>query len=121
MRHLENVIIQPQTFTTEGVLFDIPMRARPGKPIVCMVPAETEKNGILLPEVVQAKYQPDYAVVYDPAGCDGLNRGDLVAVKPYTGAWYTDKDFDFVPKGRMFKILGNVDDWDDNVLYKVDL
>lgn len=139
-RHLENTILPPQTLSSEGVIdFEIPLRAQASKPIVVMVPEEkVTKGGIELPDTVASKYQPDYAVVFDPGGCpdskmgrvrgctcpvcrNGLKKGDLVAIKPYTGAWYTHSDFVWIPNGRMIKILGSVDDWNDNILAKVDL
>lgn len=138
-RHLENQILAPETLSSEGVLsFEIPLRAQIGKPIVVMVPEEKERaSGLVIPDKVASKYQPDYAVVYDPGGCPdsrfggrvrkcpcpscsaGLKKGDLVAVKPYTGVWYTSKDFDWIPQGRIVKILGTVDDWSNNLLAEV--
>lgn len=105
------------------------MRAQVGKPIVVMVPEEkVRESGIEIPDTVAAKYQPDYGVVFDPGacpertkhctcpGCSGLKKGDLVAVKPYTGAWFKHSDFNWIPEGRMVKILGSVSDWSDNIL-----
>lgn len=34
----------------------------------------------------------------------------LVAVKPYKGTWLNSRDFDWIPEGRMVKILGSPDD-----------
>lgn len=115
--------------------FRIPLRAQLGKPIVVMVPEERVRaSGIEIPDEVASKYQPDYGVVYDPGaceihniaggrvkgctcpGCCGLKAGQLVAIKPYTGVWYKHSDFDWIPEGRIVKILGNVDEWHQNVL-----
>jgi hypothetical protein len=43
-----------------------------------------------------------------------LRRGMLVAVKPYTGNWYTHADLPWIPEGRVLKILGTVEDWSEN-------
>lgn len=52
---------------------------------------------------------------------DLLKKGPMiVAVKPYTGNWYTYQDFDWIPQGRIVKILGTIDSWDANMLAYVD-
>jgi hypothetical protein len=120
-RHLETTILPPQKFDSEGVCnFEIPLRAVSGKPIVVMVPAETEReSGLLLTKEVAAKYQPDYGVVAKCVGCEGLYPGMLVAITPYSGAWYTSKEFDWIPEGRMVKILGTAKDWQEDIQFIV--
>jgi hypothetical protein len=105
-----------------------------------MVEAEkVRESGLYIPDEIASKYQPDYGVVYDPGsclinkelggrvkkcrcpGCQGLKAGMLVGVKPYTGNWYTHKDFDWIPEGRIVKILGTVDDWTDNIPFYLEL
>ena len=135
MPHLDHKILTPTRLSKDGVLFDVPLRPYPGKPIVCMVPREllagTELNIHLPPEVAD-KYQPDFGVVakFAPrldqhgrclfAWDRELRPGMLVAVKPYTGSWYTRADFPWIPEGRMLKILGTVEDWSENVLAAVE-
>lgn len=113
-------------------MFDVPLRPYPGKPIVCMVPREEarefEELTIHIPKEVAEKYQPDFGVVAafvprrDAEGniiyaCDlELGPGMLVAIKPYTGNWYSHADFPWIPDGRILKILGTVEDWTENVL-----
>ena len=140
MPHLETRILTPSRFTAEGVLFDVPLRAYPGKPIVCIVPRELEHRiefagqalPLHIPREVADKYQPDFGVVakfaprLDENG-DVLFRRDLelrpgmlVAIKPYTGAWYTHADFHWIPEGQILKILGTVEDWSENVLARIE-
>jgi hypothetical protein len=45
-----------------------------------------------------------------------IREGMVVAVKPFTGAWFTHREFDWIPEGRMIKILGTVDDIADNII-----
>ena len=138
MPHLANKILAPSSFSAEGALFDVPLRPYPGKPIVCMVPRECEIKfagqalPLLIPPEVADKYQPDFGVVakfsprIDAYGDVLYSRdlelrpGMLVAIKPYTGNWYTHADFAWIPEGRILKILGTVEDWSDNVLAAVD-
>jgi len=121
-------------------LFDVPLRAYPGKPIVCVVPRELERNVLVaqhavplhIPAEVADKYQPDFGVVAKFAPRLDENRdvlfrrdlelkpGMLVAIKPYTGAWYTHADFHWIPEGRILKILGTVEDWSENVLARIE-
>lgn len=138
-RHLENVVLAPSKFTSEGVLsFPIPWKPVKNKPIVVMVPSErVRESGLEIPKEVAEKYQPDYGVVYatggcmesdfgmrvkgcDCPGCCGLKYGDLVAVKPYTGAWFTHKDEPWIPEGRIVKILGSATPWYENILCVVE-
>jgi hypothetical protein len=115
-------------------LFDVPLQPYPGKPIVVMLPVETEREGIIkyIPKEVAEKYAPDFGVVaafkpsLDSEG-DPTNRHDehlkvgmLVAVKPYTGNWYTHSDFDWIPEGRTVKILGTVEPWWENIIAAVE-
>ncbi|HVT12824.1 MAG TPA: hypothetical protein VHE55_11200 [Fimbriimonadaceae bacterium] len=134
MPHLAEKILTPTRFSAEGVLFDVPLRAYPGKPIVCMVPRETEReSGLMIPPEVADRYQPDFAMVAKfaprldrfggilyPWDLE-LRPGMLVAVKPYTGNWYTHADFQWIPEGRILKILGTVEDWSENVLAAIEL
>lgn len=124
----------PSALDAEGVLFDVPLKPYPGKPIVCMLPVEEvhriERSLLELhiPREVAEKYAPDFGVVakFQPRlDSDGrflfswdreLHPGMLVAVKPYTGNWYTHADFPWIPEGRTMKILGTVEDWSENVL-----
>jgi len=71
---------------------------------------------LLLTKEVADKYQPDYAVVYSCKDCDGLYPGMLVAVKPYSGAWFTHKEEEWIPEGRMVKILGTAKDWTEDIV-----
>src|SRR4051794_19659555 len=130
MPHLAQQLLTPASLTADGVLFDVPLRPYPGKPIVCMVPREEERRfenlTLHIPAEVADKYQPDFGVVaefaprYDDRGSliypwdRELRRGMLVAVKPYTGSWYTHADFAWIPEGRVMKILGSVEDWSEN-------
>ncbi len=133
MPHLESRILVPSAFDAEGVLFDIPLHAYPGKPIVCMVPREEVVRAIHIPKEVADKYQPDFGVVakfrprtdkdhrvLHPQDLE-LRPGMLVAIKPYTGNWYTSRDFPWIPEGRVMKILGTVEDWSKNVLAAVEV
>jgi len=161
MPHLEDKILSPSRLSAEGVLFDVPLRAYPGKPIVCMFPREVSRQvewarhalPLQIPPEVADKYQPDFGVVAKfaprravqppsaeplPGGLDRrpsrsgrdevypfpwdleLKSGMLVAVKPYTGVWFTHADFSWIPEGRVLKILGTVEDWSENVLARVE-
>lgn len=161
MPHLSDRILTPARLTAEGVLFDVPLRPYPGKPIVCMVPRETSAGSLHLPIEVADKYQPDFGVVAKfvprvvasqfgaallaesgptlPGGLDRrpsrsgrvdkllshpwddqLRPGMLVAIKPYTGAWFTHADFPWIPEGRVLKILGAVEDWSENILGRIE-
>ena len=133
MPHLADRILTPGRFAAEGILFDVPIRAYPGKPIVCMAPREEVIRSIHIPKEVADKYQPDFGIVaaFRPrTDCHGrvmyphdleLRAGMLVAIKPYTGNWYTHRDFDWIPEGRILKILGTVEDWSENILAAVEL
>lgn len=139
MPHLDNRILAPQVFEAEGVKFPVYIRPMAGKPIVCMVPREETMGNEMkfdLPKEVSEKYQPDFGVVaafrprqdsegniiyaHDRELVERMKKGAvLVAVKPYTGNWYTSKDFDWIPEGRIMKILGTVEDWNENILTEV--
>src|SRR5579862_3690728 len=100
MPHLADKLLTPSRLSAEGVLFEVPLRAYPGKPIVCMVSREVVLElgdaehalPLLIPEEVADKYQPDFGVVArftprrDASGevlyrCDlELRPGMLVAV-----------------------------------------
>jgi len=117
--------LPPSDFNAEGVLFDVPLKAQFGKPIVVMYPEDEAKGGILLPETVRSKYQPDWAVVAkvhpDDTYLWGLEVGHIVPVKPYTGAWFGPEEFDWIPKGRLIKILGTAEHWMENILCVLDV
>ncbi len=133
MAHLQDRILTPQSFSAENVLFPIYIKPYPGKPVVVMVEREEINGSILIPKEVADKYQPDFGVVaaFEPRrDSDGdiiyerdhhLKVGMLVAVKPYTGNWYTHRDFDWIPEGRILKILGTVEDWSENVLAAIEM
>ncbi len=115
MPHLDSVVLMPHSSPSE-VLFPVRLRAVAGKPLVCMVPPDSRWESLVLPDVVRGRYQPDVGVVADAAGCDGLSVGQFVALKPYTGAWFTCRDLNWIPEGRELRILGTADPWDENVL-----
>src|SRR4051794_34276834 len=116
MAHLDSVVLLPHASpVASDVQFPVALRAVLGKPIVCMVPSDASWGSLELPEIVRGRYQPDVGVVADPAGCDGLSVGRFVALKPYTGAWFTSRDFAWIPEGRELRILGTADPWDENV------
>lgn len=136
MPHLDHKLLTPTKFNAADVLFPVPLRPYPGKPIVCMVPVEQERVSeeltLLIPKEVAEKYSPDFGVVvgFEPRrDIDGdicyrwdeeLKVGMLVAIKPYTGNWYTSREFDWIPEGRMLKILGTVEPWTENILAAVE-
>lgn len=132
--HLASTVLAPQKF--ENVpLFDVYLRRVPGKPIVIMVPEDQKWGAIELPDEVKSKYQPDFGVLIGFAPRVGYDhdlalhrdfqqaqregRQMIVAVKPYTGVWYNHMDFDWIPQGRIVKILGTVEDWNQNLLAEV--
>jgi hypothetical protein len=102
-----------------------------------MVPREEVRDlgfmKLLIPKEVADKYQPDFGVIaaFAPRlDSDGdvlyrwdleLKPGMLVAIKPYTGNWYTHADFPWIPAGRLLKILGTVEDWKENVLAAIEI
>jgi hypothetical protein len=65
---------------------------------------------------VAEKFRPDVAVVIHAGDAEDLYVGQVVGVRPWTGAWLHTKDLPWIPEGREMRVLGTVDTVMDNVL-----
>lgn len=151
MADQENKILLPAKLDidVESLMFPVPLRPTAGKCLCIMVPDDDkigeafEVNGqmvqLVAPDEVkgklQSRHQPDIGIVarFTPRKDDKGNYlyeidkqikvGMVVAIAPYTGVWFMhgDQGFDWIPPGRMIKILGSTDALSNHLLAEIEL
>ena len=125
--HLANKRITPESWDTEGVLFDIPMAPMPGVVFIWMYPPRQKTEGGILLEGQDAafgsKWQPDFGVVAKVGKGVSLKVGQIVQCNPMDGLRMNSAEKDWIPEGRIFALYGRVagESWDQGVEAVVDL
>lgn len=125
MPHADNQVFLPPSDYSEdaAVLAELVKRVRalPGRVAVLMdaVPERFSGSDLLVPLGRHAgKFRPDSGTVV-ASGTVAVGPGLRVVVKPYDGLWLTDKDADWVPKGREVRFYGVASPWWESIVAKL--
>jgi hypothetical protein len=122
MPHAEHQIFSPLPGYFENPALIQALQAQiavlPGRVAVVLdpVPECFAGSSLLTPQGAHAgKFRPDAGTVIT-SGVPDLHPGDRVLVKPYDGLWMTDRDADWVPRGREIRFYGVSAPWYESVI-----